>query len=131
MSAVKDDLIKAVQAKLAADDIKVQRKEAEQFIAAVLGGLLEVCQEKVSIRTVLGTFRWAHTDTRERINPRTGAPVTVPAYSTLKFRPGKTVRVLDSELKKPAKKAAAAKAPAKAAPKTAAKAPAVKKVAKK
>ena len=49
MSAVKDDLIKAVQAKLAAEDIKVQKKEAEQFIAAVLGGLLEVCQEKESI----------------------------------------------------------------------------------
>ena len=132
MSAVKDDLIKAVQAKLAADDIKVQKKEAEQFIAAVLGGLLEVCQEKESIRTVLGTFRWAHTDTRERINPRTGAPVTVEAYSTLKFRPGKTVRVLDSELKKPAKKAPAAKAAATAkAPAKAAAKPAVKKVAAK
>ena len=126
MSAVKDDLIKAVQANLAAEDVRVQKKEAEQMIAAVFNSLLEVCQEKESIRTVLGTFRWAHTDTRERINPRTGAPVTVEAYSTLKFRPGKAVRVLDSELKKPAKKA-----PAKAAPKAAAKTPAVKKVAKK
>jgi nucleoid DNA-binding protein len=140
MSAVKDDLIVAVQAQLTAAGVTANKKEAEVYTDAVIAGLLAVTQEKESVRTKLGTFRWAHVEARDRINPRTGDTVSVPAYSTLKFKVGKSVRVLDSE-KAPAKKAAGktaakptakpvAKPVAKPAAKAAAK-PAAKPVAKK
>jgi nucleoid DNA-binding protein len=130
MSAIKDDLISAVQAALVVENLVANKKETEQYIEAVLNGLLNVCKEKESVRTKLGTFRWANTPARDRINPRTGEPVSVEAYSTLKFKVAKAIRVLESE-KKPAKKAAAPKAaaPKAAAPK--ATATATKPVAKK
>ena len=126
MSAIKDDLIASVQAELAKAGVTANKKETEQYVEATLSGLLAVCQEKESVRTKLGTFRWAHNPARDRINPRTGETVAVEAYSTLKFKVAKAVRVLDSEKK-------AKKAPAKAAAKPAAKAEAApaKKVAPK
>ena len=131
MSAIKDDLIASVQAELAKAGVTANKKETETYVEAVLGGLLEVCKEKESVRTKLGTFRWAHTDARDRINPRNGETVHVEAYSTLKFKVAKAVRVLDSEKKSakkaPAKAAAAAKPAAKAAPKLPVKKPAGKK----
>lgn len=132
MSAIKDDLTKAVQAHLTAAGTPMQKAATEATIDAVLSGILDVCQEKETIRTKIGIFRWAHTETRERINPRNQEPVTVEAYSTLKFRPSKQVRVLDSS-KKPVKKAAVKAAPAavKAAPAKVAAKPAMKKVIKK
>ena len=119
MSAIKDDLIAATQAELAKLGVTANKKETEQYIEGVLSGLLEVCKDKESVRTKLGTFRWAHTEARDRINPRNGETVHVEAYSTLKFKVAKAVRVLDSEKKS---KKAPAKAPAKAAAKPAAKA---------
>ena len=118
MSAIKDDLIAAAQAELAKLDITANKKETEQYVEGVLSGLLQVCKDKESVRTKLGTFRWAHVEARDRINPRTGETVAVEAYSTLKFKVAKAVRVLDSEKKAPAKKAA---------PKVPAKKPAAKK----
>lgn len=130
MSAIKDDLTKAVQAHLTACGNPSQKSVTEDIIDSVLTGILDVCQEKETIRTKIGIFRWAHTDTRERINPRNQEPVTVEAYSTLKFRPSKQVRVLDSS-KKPSKKVKVApKAVAKVAHKVAPK-PVMKKVVKK
>ena len=132
MSAIKDDLIAATQAELAKLGVTANKKETEQYIEGVLSGLLEVCKDKESVRTKLGTFRWAHNPARDRINPRTGETVAVEAYSTLKFKVAKAVRVLDSEKK--AKKApakAAAKAEAAPAKKVAPKLPTKKPVAKK
>lgn len=132
MSAIKDDLIASVQSELAKLGVTANKKETEQFFEASLSGLLAVCQEKESVRTKLGTFRWAHTPARDRINPRTSEKVAGVAYSTLKFKVAKAVRVLDSEKKAkkapvkaaPAKKAAA---PAKAPVKTPLKKPVAKK----
>ena len=132
MSAIKDDLIASVQAELAKAGVTANKKETEQYVEATLSGLLAVCQDKESVRTKLGTFRWAHNPARDRINPRTGETVAVEAYSTLKFKVAKAVRVLDSEKK--AKKApakAAAKAEAAPAKKVAPKLPTKKPVAKK
>lgn len=123
MSAIKDDLIAATQAELAKLGVTANKKETEQYIEGVLSGLLEVCKDKESVRTKLGTFRWAHTPARDRINPRNGETVHVEAYSTLKFKVAKAVRVLDSEKKS---KKAPAKAAAKAAAKPEAAAPAKK-----
>ena len=132
MSAIKADLIASVQAELAKAGVTANKKETEQYVEATLSGLLAVCQDKESVRTKLGTFRWAHNPARDRINPRTGETVAVEAYSTLKFKVAKAVRVLDSEKK--AKKApakAAAKADAAPAKKVAPKLPTKKPVAKK
>ena len=134
MSAIKDDLIAAVQTELTKLGVTANKKETEQYIDGVFGGLLAVCQDKESVRTKIGTFRWAHVEARDRINPRTGETVAVEAYSTLKFKVAKAVRVLDSEKKAAKKPAAKAAAPAKkaAAPaKAPVKAPVKKPVAKK
>jgi nucleoid DNA-binding protein len=116
MSAVKDDLVVAVQSQLAANGVTANKKDTETMIAAVFAGLTDTIQSKESVRTAIGTFRWAHVEARDRINPRTSETVHVPAYSTMKFKVGKSVRVNDADK-------VAKKAPAKAAAKPAAKAP--------
>jgi nucleoid DNA-binding protein len=133
MSAIKDDLITSVQAALLAAGVTMNKKESEVVTDAVIDGLLNVTKEKGQVRTRIGTFRWANVEARDRINPRNKETVHVEAYSTLKFKVGKAVRVSAADAKaaakKPAAKAAAPKAaPAKAAP--AAKAVAAKPVAK-
>lgn len=135
MSAIKDDLIASVQEALAKAGIAATKKDTETHIDAVFAGLLAVTQAKEQVRTPVGTFKWAHVEARDRINPRTGEPVAVEAYSTLKFKVSKAVRVNDADVK-PAKKAAktvAKPAPAKtvATPATVAKKPLVKKPAAK
>ena len=96
MSAVKDDLISAVQTALEKAGVTDSKKSVETYLAAVLEGILTTCREKQSVRTSLGTFRWAHTDARQRINPRNKTEVSVPAYSTLKFKVAKGVRINDA-----------------------------------
>ena len=95
MSAVKDDLIGAIQAELEAKGITETKKSVEVYLDAVLEGMLTTCRSKESVRTRLGTFRWARTEARQRINPRNNTWVNVPAYSTLKFKVAKGVRVND------------------------------------
>ena len=122
MSAIKDDLISAVQTSLAKNEVQMNKKETEAVIDAVLDGLLKTCQGKESVRTKLGTFTWVFNEACVRKNPRNGEEVQVPAYSTLKFKASKTIRVTADakKTKAPAAKAAPAKAAApaaKAAPK--------------
>lgn len=95
MSAVKDDLIGAIQTELEAKGITETKKSVEVYLDAVLDGLLATCRAKESVRTRLGTFRWARTEARQRINPRNNTLVDVPAYNTLKFKVAKGVRVND------------------------------------
>jgi nucleoid DNA-binding protein len=126
MSAVKDDLITAVQAEAAKAELTLNKKETEAAIEAVFAGIIKTCKDKESVRTRLGTFLWAHQEACVRKNPRNGEAVDVPAYSTLKLRVSKLLR---EEAGK--KKAAAAKPAAKAAPaKAAAAKPAAKAAAK-
>jgi DNA-binding protein HU-beta len=103
--------------------------EAERALSAVLQGIINTVKEKESIRTAIGTFKWVNVEARDRINPRTGEKVHVPAYATLKFKTSSAVRVsADAVAAKPAAKAAS-----KPAVKTAVKAatPARKVIAKK
>ena len=133
MAALKDDLVNSVQARLKTSGIELSKKDVDQIVNAVFDGLLDTIKDKESVRTSIGTFRWIHTEERQRRNPRTGDQITVPAYYNLKFSVGKQVRVYDADLKvakKPAAKAApkvapkavagvAKAAPAKVAPKVA------------
>ena len=110
MTAVKDDLIKAVRDALVAQD-KVQnlpstKVACEAYIDAVINGVLSVTREHSLLRTSIGTFRWVQAEACVRRNPRTGEPVDVPAMATLKFSASKNIRSVEGE-KKEEKKVAA------------------------
>jgi DNA-binding protein HU-beta len=119
MSAIKDDLLTSIVAVSTEAGNKMTKVEAERALSAVLQGIINTVKEKESIRTAIGTFKWVNVEARDRINPRTGEKVHVPAYSTLKFKTSSAVRV-SADAAQPA-----AKTTAKAAVKVAAK-PAVK-----
>ena len=134
MSAVKDDLLNNIVAAYSVDGAKTTKAEAERFLSATLSAIVTTVQEKESIRTPIGTFSWKNVEARARINPRTGTPVDVPAYATLKFKTSKTLRTLAEDAKPATKKTATKAAPAKVAAKPAVKvaaAPAKKVIAKK
>jgi DNA-binding protein HU-beta len=130
-------------------DTALGKREVEKVIGAFIDTVQQSVKkgEKVSLP---GFGGWSQTQRKARTarNPRTGAPVKVPAGKGVKFTVGATFKDIvaakrgTAAAKAPAKKApakaakapakaAAKKAPAKAAPGKAAKAPAKKAPAKK
>lgn len=119
MTAKKEDLVNAIQAELGDS---ITKKEAEQYLSAVLNGILATAKEHGAIRTTLGCFKWVNKPARKAFNPKSGEHVDVGAYDKLTFKTAPSIRQSASipEVKPVAKKPAA-KASAPVAAKTAAK----------
>jgi len=70
--------------------IKIDAKTAvNEVLSAITGALAN--GEKISL-IGFGTFEVVDTPAREGRNPRTGAPVDIPAGRRVKFRPGKQLK---------------------------------------
>ena len=105
MSAKKEDLIAIVQENMASAEMEVTKKAASEITDIVLNSVLQTAKAHESVRTVLGTFKFAEKPAREAINPRTGEKVQVPANKNLTFKALKSIK----EVVAPVKKAAAKK----------------------
>lgn len=84
----KSDLIDSL-----ANKAQVPRPRAEELINFVLGGVIDGLRrgEKVNI-SGFGTFNVAERKARTGRNPKTGAPIEIPASRSAKFRPGKMLK---------------------------------------
>lgn len=122
MSAKKEDLIAAVQAKLGELGINSTKKEAETAIDVVCEAIHGVAKEHESVRTQIGTFKYTRKEARQALNPKTGEAVQVPAHSTLTFKANRAIKEVEGAKAAPAKKVVG---------KPAAKAVVTKKVVKK
>lgn len=69
------------------------KKDSERAINAVFDSIEEALSggNKVSL-VGFGTFEVRTRGEREGRNPRTGAPITIPARSVPAFKPGKTLK---------------------------------------
>ncbi|WP_455640290.1 HU family DNA-binding protein [Parabacteroides sp.] len=81
---------KAELVKRVADRMRVSQKMASQFVEIFKETLEEAIKEDGSMTLQgFGTFtHWAQTERLGR-NPKTGTSVTIPARSSIKFKPGK------------------------------------------
>ncbi len=84
----KAGLIDAVQAKLGGT-----RADAERAVATVLDEIKKGLQNDGQVQLVgFGTFLVKQRAARTARNPRTGAPVSVPASRTVGFKVGKALK---------------------------------------
>lgn len=88
MTVTKADLVDLV-----AERAGITRKEADEAVKVVLGGVVEALThgEKVELRG-FGSFRIRQRGSRLGRNPKTGEQVKVPAKKIPYFKPGKDLR---------------------------------------
>ncbi len=88
MTVTKADLVDLV-----AERAGITRKEADEAVRVVLGGVVEALThgEKVELRG-FGSFRIRQRGSRLGRNPKTGEQVKVPAKKIPYFKPGKDLR---------------------------------------
>lgn len=88
MTVTKADLVDLV-----AERAGITRKEADDAVKVVLGGVVEALThgEKVELRG-FGSFRIRQRGSRLGRNPKTGEQVKVPAKKIPYFKPGKDLR---------------------------------------
>ena len=68
--------------------------EADAAVKAVLASVAGALARDGTVRIVgFGTFAAKRRPARTGRNPRTGAPIAVPASRAVSFRPGKALRV--------------------------------------
>jgi len=78
-----------------AENADLSKKEAEVLVEAFLECLADALKsgESVKLRG-FGSFRFRERNPRLGRNPKTGAPVEIPAKRITYFKPGKTLREL-------------------------------------
>ena len=94
-----------------ADDFELPRRQAIEFIEAMLDRITEVLKSGDRVQlTPFGQFRIRDRAARVARNPQTGEPVNVPAKRVLKFIAGRSLKEAVGTAKRGgAKKAGAAK----------------------
>ncbi|MBR5887627.1 MAG: HU family DNA-binding protein [Akkermansia sp.] len=94
----KTQLVNCIQAKLGEDATK---KCADAALSAVLGAITDAVKggEKVQI-IGFGTFEMKTRPERTGHNPQTGKAITIPASSTLAFKPSSSFKVTIEPKKK-------------------------------
>jgi DNA-binding protein HU-beta len=71
----------------------LKKIEAERALDAFVASVEEELASKGEIRLVgFGTFLVSRRSASEGRNPKTGAPISIPARNVPKFRPGKQLR---------------------------------------
>lgn len=89
----KAELIDAVNAKAAKNDIDLTKKDTRTLIDIVfetVAGSIED-EERFSYPN-FGTFNVKHRKAREGRNPRTGEPIQIPASNTVNFKPSPALK---------------------------------------
>lgn len=89
----KNELKKAVQAKLAENGTKISLKDAGANIDAVLESITEALVAGEEVKLVgFGTFKTRPYEAREAFNVATGEMGTLPAGKTLVFKPSDALK---------------------------------------
>ncbi len=84
----KTDLVNAVAA-----ETGFTKKDAEKAVAAVLDQITEALKAGDKVQLVgFGTFEVRNRAAKQGHNPRTGAPMTVPASKLPAFKAGKALK---------------------------------------
>jgi integration host factor subunit beta len=78
-----------------ANAAELTKKDAERLVEIVLDSIVESLSsgEKIELRG-FGSFRVRERGARRGRNPKTGAPVNIPAKRVPYFKPGKELREL-------------------------------------
>jgi integration host factor subunit beta len=86
----KADLVERV-----AKDADLTKKDAEQLVEIVFDSIVASLNEgqKIELRG-FGSFRVRQRNARSGRNPKTGAPVDIPAKRVAYFKPGKELKEL-------------------------------------
>ncbi|MCD6463423.1 MAG: HU family DNA-binding protein [Thermotogae bacterium] len=84
----KKELIAAV-----AQRAGVTKKEAANVVGALVDVVMDTLSKGESVKIVgFGTFEVVQRKARKGVNPRTKAPIKIPATKVPKFRPGKELK---------------------------------------
>ncbi len=84
----KNDLIAAV-----AEDAELSKAKAAEVVDAVFGAIEKTLKKKEEVRLVgFGTFATAEREASKGRNPRTGEEIDIPASTSIRFKPGKTLK---------------------------------------
>lgn len=78
------------------------KKDSEQLVEVVFESIIKALNagEKIELRG-FGSFRVRERDSRRGRNPKTGAPVDIPAKRVAYFKPGKELKeVINQDGKK-------------------------------
>lgn len=87
-SVTKADLISTI-----ANDAGLKKVEAERALSALTGAIQDALAGGKKVTLVgFGTFSVANRKARMGRNPRTKAPMQIPAQKSVKFKPGKAIR---------------------------------------
>jgi DNA-binding protein HU-beta len=82
------DLIASV-----ADETELPRTKAAEVVDAVFAAIESALKKKEEVRLVgFGTFATAERKESMGRNPRTGEEMTIPASTSVRFKPGKGLR---------------------------------------
>ena len=82
------DLIAAV-----AEETDISKAKAAEVVEAVFGAIEQSLKQKEEVRLVgFGTFVTTTREASKGRNPRTGAEINIPASSSVRFKPGKTLK---------------------------------------
>jgi DNA-binding protein HU-beta len=84
----KQDLISAV-----AEEADLPKVKTAEVIEAVLATIERALKEKQEVRLVgFGTFAAATRKAAKGRNPRTGEEIDIPASTSVRFKPGKSLK---------------------------------------
>lgn len=84
----KVDLIAAV-----AEETSMPKASATQAVDAVFSAIEQALKSKQEVRlTGFGTFAVSDRKATKGRNPRTGEEIDIPASTSVKFKPGKTLK---------------------------------------
>ncbi len=76
-----------------AEETELSRTKATEVVDAVLGAIGKSLKEKTEVRLVgFGTFATTAREASKGRNPRTGAEIDIPASTSVRFKPGKTLK---------------------------------------
>jgi DNA-binding protein HU-beta len=84
----KNDLVNEI-----ASHAGLTKARADEVLKATLQAIMKGLKTKGAVRLVgFGSFEKVHRKKSTGRNPRTGAPITIPASNQIKFRPGKLLK---------------------------------------
>lgn len=84
----KNDLIAAV-----AESADLSKAKAGEVVDAVFSAIEKTLKSKEEVRLVgFGTFATSRREASKGRNPRTGEEIDIPASTSVRFKPGKTLK---------------------------------------
>lgn len=78
---------------IVADDVDLPKAKAGEVVDAVFAAIEKALKQKQEVRLVgFGSFVTAHRKATKGRNPRTGEEIDIPASTSVRFKPGKTLK---------------------------------------